>query len=206
MTTPIHRSLVALKLPRPVPALIAVAKAIVQAMTNNPSFPAPTPSLGDVTAGISALETAQSAARTRAMGTVAVRDARRITLRALLDELEACVQKMADADMENAAALIQSAGMSVRKAPVHPPRVFAITQGAVSGSIKVVAPTAGDRASYDWAWSADGGQTWHPAPSTVRSTATMSGLTPATTVTFRYRSVTKAGVSDWSEPTSFLLK
>lgn len=87
-------------------------------------------------------------------------------------ELKAYVQKVADADMENGAALIQSAGMNVKKTAVRPPRVFAITQGPgpVSGTVRVVAPKAADRAAYDWEWSTDGGKTWQIAPSTLRAT------------------------------------
>ena len=40
-----HRPLVSLKLPRPIPAFIPIAKQLVQSMTNNPSFPNPSPPL-----------------------------------------------------------------------------------------------------------------------------------------------------------------
>jgi len=39
MSAPIHRSLVALRLPRSVPALISVAKALVQSMTKIGAWP-----------------------------------------------------------------------------------------------------------------------------------------------------------------------
>jgi hypothetical protein len=96
--------------------------------------------------------------------------------------------------------------MKVRKTPVHKPRVFAAVQGSVSGSVKLVAPFAGPRSAYDWQWSTDGGKTWQLAPSTVQARTSMIGLTPGSTVLFRYRAVTKAGESDWSEPTSFIVK
>ena len=51
MTTPkgINRAVVALKLPRPVPALIKYGRAVVTAMTNNAKFTNPDPALASVT-------------------------------------------------------------------------------------------------------------------------------------------------------------
>jgi hypothetical protein len=186
--------------------LISVVKAIVLAMTGNKAFPNPTPTLAEVAAAITDLETAQAAALSRVKGAVAARNDKRRALVALMQELKAYVQKVADGDQENGAALIQSAGMNVKKSPARKPRVFAITQGAVSGAIKVVVPSAGRRAAYDWEWSVDGGKTWTLAPSTMQAKTTLTGLAAGTTVTFRYRAVTKAGEGDWSQPTSFLVK
>jgi hypothetical protein len=53
--------------------------------------------------------------------------------------------------------IIQNAGMSVRKPVVHGPRTFAAKAGAVSGSVKLVAPSAARRASYEWEYSVNGG-------------------------------------------------
>jgi len=206
MKTTIHRSLVSLKLPLVVALLISIAKAIVQALTGNASFPSPVPTLAEITTAIHDLEIAETAAISRVRGAVTARNDKRVALVALLSELKAYVQKVADANQENGAALIQSAGMNVRKTAVRKPRVFAVTQGSVSGVVKVVVPSAGARAAYDWEWSIDGGKTWQLAPSTLQAKTAMSGLVPGSTVSFRYRVVTKKGESDWSEPTSFLVK
>jgi hypothetical protein len=203
---PIKRSLASLKLPRPVPALIALAKTIVQSMTGNASFPSPDPTLAAVTAAITELETAETAAKARTHGAVAVRNDKRAALVTLLEQLKANIQKTADANVENAGAIIQSAGINVRKAPVHAKRVFAAKPGAVSGSVKVVAVTAARRASYEWQYSVDAGKTWSPAPSTLQAHTTIPGLTPGASVSFRYRAVTKTGEGDWSQPQSLIVK
>jgi hypothetical protein len=205
-TKTIHRSLVSLNLSTVIAVLISIAKAIVQALSGNVSFPNPTPTLAEVTTAITALETAEALAISRIKGAVAARNDKRRTLVALMQELKAYVQKVADANQENGAALIQSAGMNVKKAAVRKPRIFAITQGAVSGAVKVVVPAAGRRAAYDWEWSTDGGKTWQLAPSTMQAKTSLVGLAAGTTVTVRYRAVTKAGEADWSQPTSFLVK
>jgi len=41
--------------------------------------------------------------------------------------------------------------------------------------------------------------------STVQAKTSLSGLTAATTVMFRYRTITKTGVSDWLAPLSFFV-
>jgi hypothetical protein len=205
-TKPVHRSLAILKLSRSVPALISEAKAMVQAMTGNPNFPTPEPPLPTVTAGISALEVAQNAAQSRAHGAVVARDEKRTALVALLEQVRGYIQKTADTNYETSSSVIQSAGVNVRKQVVRPKRTFAIKEGAVSGTVKVTANVAARRASYDWQNSLDGGKTWNTMPSSLQASTTLTGLAPGSTVSFRYRAVTKAGVGDWSQPISILVK
>jgi hypothetical protein len=112
----------------------------------------------------------------------------------------------ADADADNSSAVIQSAGVSVRKTPVHKPRVFTAEQGPVSGAAKLVTASAGHRSSYEWQYSIDGGKTWVAAPATLQAKTSVAGLTPGSTVQFRYLAVTKTGQGDWSQPVSLLVK
>jgi len=202
----VHRTLASLKLPRPIPALIALAKSIVQSMTGNATFPTPEPPLATVTQAITDLETAQSAATARTHGAVAARNDKRTALVALLEQLRAYVQKIADANLDNAPAIIQSAGMNPRKVASRTKRVFAAKNGAVSGQVHLVTEAAARRASYDWEYSTDGGKTWQLLPSTLQAKTVMNGLQAATTVSFRYRAVTKTGETDWSQPISILVK
>ena len=44
------------------------------------------------------------------------------------------------------------------------------------------------------------------APSTLQAKTTVTGLTAGTTVAFRFKSVVKAGESDWSPPVAILVK
>jgi hypothetical protein len=206
ITNPAHRSVAILKLPLKVPALIQYVQNIVKAMTANAAFPTPTPPLAEVTAAITALNTAETATLTRVTGAVATRNAARIALLALLQQLKGCIQTAADANVENATPIIESAGIAVRKAPVRPPRVFNATAGPTTGSVKLVAAAAARRASYEWETSADGGKTWVPAPPTLQAKTTVLGLAAGTTVQFRYRAVTKTGGGDWSQPVSLLVK
>src|SRR5947209_7527903 len=133
MEQQIVRHLVALVLPRTVPGLIQRAASIVSAMTNNPHFPSPTPKLGAVSAAAAALAEAQSVTARRTQGASAVRDARRKALLCLLQALQGHVQAVADeASSDDAPAIIETAGMWVKKVTPHHKPPIGVKQGPVS--------------------------------------------------------------------------
>jgi len=208
MTTPKQpaRSIAILKLPHPVPALIGVAKAIVQAMTGNAMFPNPDPTLATVTVAINDLDASETVAKTRAHGAVAIRNDKRTTLVRLLEQLRAYVQKVADANPETSGSVIQSAGIGVKKPFLRGKNVFAARPGPVTGAVKLTADVVARRAAYEWQSSADGGKTWVDLPGTLQSKTIVTGLTPGATVSFRYRALTRTGEGEWSQPISYLVK
>jgi hypothetical protein len=159
----------------------------------------------DVGKSIDALQAAQTQAQARTHGAVATRNQARLALLAELELLKGYIQEIADADREKSAGIIQSATLSVRKVPTRGKRAFAAKPGTVSGSVKLSVPSAGHRSSYDWQQSADGGKTWVDVTSTVQTKTVVTGLQPGSTYAFRFRSVTKTGVSDWSQPVSILV-
>jgi hypothetical protein len=80
------------------------------------------------------------------------------------------------------------------------PRVFAARPGTLSGQVKLVAPSAGRRSSYEWESSTDGGKTWEANSPTIQAKTIVTGLAVGSSVQFRYRTVTKTGAGDWSLP------
>src|SRR5579859_1790810 len=148
--TNIRHTTVALKLPPGVPALVGYAQNIVKRMSANPAFPNPTPSLAAVTRAVDDLQAAQAAALSRIQGAVATRNDKHAALVILLKQLRAHIQTVVDASTENGAAIIESAGLAVRKSVTRRARTFAAKAGSVSGSVKITAPTASHRASYEW--------------------------------------------------------
>ncbi len=201
-----QRSLVSLALPRAVPALLTYAAQILKAMTGNTCFPTPSPTLAAVQQAIGSLQTAEAAALARTKGAVQTRNNERTALVKLLQLLGTYVQSIADGDAETAPAVIKSSGLSVRKAPTRKPRVFAATQGALSGSAKIVTRSAGPRTAYEWQYSVDGGKTWIDLPGTVKASTTVTGIAAGTTAMFRYRTLGKTGQSDWVAPVALLVK
>jgi hypothetical protein len=109
MSTPktSHRSIVSLKLPRAPTALTAFATGIVKAMTGNPLFPAPVPTLAAVTQAIGDLTAAEPAALSRIKGAVTTRNEKLTALVAILQQLKAYVQATADANVENGASALE---------------------------------------------------------------------------------------------------
>jgi hypothetical protein len=184
----------------------ANAQRIVTAMTNNPNFTTPSPTLAAVTAATSTLQTAEAGALSRLKGAVATRNDARAELVTLLQQLRAYIQTTADANVENGTAVIQSAAVDVRKTPVHVARIFTAKAATVSGSVKVVAPSAGPRSSYEWEYSINNGTSWAIAPVTLQAKTTVAGLTPGSTVLFRHRAVTKTGEGNWSQTVAFMVK
>lgn len=202
-----HRTIVTLKVPTHVADLVKLAQALVAALTGNASLPNPTPSLATVTSQITALDSAETAVtQTRAKGTVQPRNLARAALVTSLHQLKAYVQQVTDANPEQATAIIASAGLGVRKAAARTKASFAVQAGPVSGSVLLVAKAVAHRASYEWQWSPDGGKTWTSVPSTLRARTSITGLPVATTCSFRFRAVTKAGESDWCQPVAFVVK
>jgi predicted phage tail protein len=203
----IHRATISLDVPTRIADVILYANNIVQKMTSNPSFPAPTPTIAALTAAVDDLHAAETATLSRARGTATVRNDKRTVLVSLLQQLRGYVQSVADATPESGAAIIQSAGLAVRKITAPGKRAFAARAGALAGSAIVTAAVAGPRSAYEWQYSTDGGKTWVSAPTTTQSKTTIAGLPPGTTVQFRYLAVTpKGGQGDWSQPVSALVK
>jgi hypothetical protein len=200
-----HRSLAVLDLPKRINVLITFADGVVKAMTGNAYFPSPSPALATVAAAITDLQNAETAALARSKGAAATRNAKRAVLVSLLQQLRMYVQSIVDPNAENGPAIIQSAGMAIKKVATRKPRVFAALAGAVSGTVKIVAPSAGQRSSYDWQYSTDG-KTWIDLSTTIQAKTTLSGQTPGAVLEFRYRPVTKTGAADWSVPVSFTVK
>ena len=200
-----HRSLAVLKLPNKVAGLGPYALQIVASMTGNASFPTPTPTLATVSAAVTDYQNAEASALARAKGAAATRNAKRKALVQLLELLKAYVQTVADASASDSEGIILSAGMAVKKTPVRAPRIFEAQQEPVSGSVKLVAPAAARRASYNWEYSTDG-KTWVTVPSTLQAKTVVTGLTAGTTVQFRYQPLIKTGEGNWSQIVSLLVK
>ncbi len=185
---------------------IKYGQTIQAAMTNNANFPLPNSVLAAFIAALTKYDAAATVAKTRAKGTIPARNVARGDFVAGLHALRAQVQSVADANPENAEAIITSAAMSVKKVPVHKPRAFEARQRPVSGSVELLTKSAGPRSAYDWQYSVDGGKTWTDVTSTLQAKTVINGLPVATNVMFRYRVLTKSGKSDWSNPTSLLVK
>ena len=113
-TKPRHVSAV-LKLPRRVKNIGSYTTSLLAAMTGNASFPSPNPPLATVQTDLDAFNAAEATALTRAKGSAEARNAKLLVLRDDLHHLLDYVQGVANANPASADAIIQSAGMAVRR-------------------------------------------------------------------------------------------
>jgi hypothetical protein len=205
-TTIIHRVLVVLLLPTHVADQLKYGEAVQAGLTNNPSFPTPDPVITAFGTALTKYSAAETAAQTRAKGTVAARNAARVVFIGALQTVKARVQTVADANPEQAEAIITSAGLAVKKPTARQKQTFAVKYGHTSRTVEVIAKAAGPRTCYAWQYSLDGGKIWTSVPNTMQSHTTIAQLPVATTVEFGYQVTTKDGMGDWSLPTSILVK
>ncbi len=197
-TPPIHRTSAALRLPKRKALASALATSIVNAMTDNPSFPDPTPPLAVVPADLAAFEAAEALALTRVKGAVITRNEKYAALHADLRHLMAYVQQVADRSPASAQSIIESAGFSVRKTTTRVKNELEAVAGAVPGSVKLLAKAVDRRASYEWQFSIDQ-ETWTSVPTTLQARTVIAGLTSLTVCSFRFRGITKTGEGPYSQ-------
>ena len=206
MKTKTPRTTVTLRLPLHVPDLIKLAQAVVQALTGNAHFPTPVPPLAAVSTAIANLDAAETATKTRAKGTIEIRDAAYTALVKAMRDLKVYVQGVCDANPDQAATIVASALMNVRKATVRTKHDFIAKHGPTSGSVHLVAKAISHRSAYEWQWTPDGGKTWNAAPATLQAKTTIVGLPLSVNCSFRYRPVLKTGEADWSQVISFIVQ
>ena len=206
MTVSMHRVMVALKRPTSAPELLIFARAVVNAMNGNAWFPAPVPSLARVQAAIDRLAVAETAALSMTVGLKKARNEAQTVLVGRLTRLKAYVQGVADDNPDFAAAIVESAGLSVAARGNRPKPVLGVLRGRVSGSVRLVVKAVAKVASYQWQLSKDAGKTWLDLPKTLQAKTTVTQLTPGMTYGFRFRALTRRGVGDWCEPVSYMVQ
>ena len=192
---------VELKAPKPVAKLLVFAQRVHDNMAAaSKELPSPSPALSVLQTDIDTLAAKEQIVTTHAPGSVADRDAALKVLKIDLNNERAYVESVVNANPALAATLVPSVGMSLRSTPPRTKPPLAATAGSVSGVVHLVAQRAFGAKANEWQYSADAGKTWVDLPSTTKASTTVANLTPGTTVQFRQRAVTKAGVSDWSLP------
>jgi outer membrane murein-binding lipoprotein Lpp len=172
-------------------------EAIVGKLTNNQDVPNPVPALTVVTGHIAGLRQSITDAIDGPKGAAQNRNVALGQLRSDMRQIKAAVQAAADANLGRAAAIIENAGFRVSKrAPkVKPP--IAVRYGKVPGLAILDAKAPARKATYFWSMSTDQ-KIWSDLPQTLKSRTTVSGLTAATIYYFRVRTLTAAGMSEWS--------
>ena len=194
-----------LKLPQQKKALSPYGRHVVTCMTGNAKVPSPNPALPAISAACTALDVSQAAMPGNKAAT-AQRDADYLALLLLLHHELDYVNSVAEQQTSpaDAEAVITGSGFSVRKGYTRNKDTLAAKYGLASGDVKLDARAVAPGASYYWQWSTDM-KSWVSLPETKKASTTVTGLTPATTYYFRFRALTRKGMTDWSQTVSLLV-
>jgi hypothetical protein len=194
-----------LNLPKATSELLTFARGIHSAMDGNAYFPNPDPPLTVVSANIDALEEAETKAATRARGAAELRDVKKKRVKDDLTHICDYVQSVVEASPNGTgAAIIKSAGMSVKKVAQRSYPEISAKNADVSGKVLLAAKSVGRGAVYVWEYSADR-STWTALPESMLTRAEIAGLNSACTYYFRFRAFTRAGWQDYSQVVSLLV-
>lgn len=102
--------------------------------------------------------------------------------------VEGFANNKAAGDTAIALQIIAGVGFSIKKAFVQHQRSFEVVSTA-KGLANLRTVSAGKRAAYLWAWSADEGKTWSFPMVTIGSEVIISNLKSAVNYSFRYAAV-----------------
>jgi hypothetical protein len=183
--------------------LIVTTGGILSAMTGNPHFPSPSPTLPVLASALNDFSTALANAADGGKALTAAKKARRAALAVLLRELAAYLQVACKGDLT---ALVSSGfpnhkphrqPVGALPAPANVTITFGHRTGELSGSFS---PVAGASA-YNWRVTT--ATEPEVAVLSVQSTAasnTFTGLTPGVVYRVQANAVGAAGPSDWSVP------
>jgi hypothetical protein len=195
-------------LPEKVPELIALGLHVSsQGTANAATLTNPSPTPGAVLSATQALETANTAAGTHAKGTVDARDPSETTLRNVLHQWGAYLEKIA-ATMPGQEAMVYAAGgFDQRATPKRVTPLLKLTQPGAPGTAhaQARAPAGRKKAYYNWRLSLNGGQTWLLS-GTNDSRTDFSGIPSGTLITVEYSTTVKNVTSAWIASATLLVK
>jgi hypothetical protein len=183
------------------PQLASDGQTIVTALTDNLSYPNPSPTLPVVQAGVDAFNVAIANAAKGGTELTAIKNAKRAELVSLLRQLASYVTVACGGNM----ATLLSSGYPIQKptrtpmgllpAPVTP----VVAQGTASGSMDASTTPLTGAYTYNWRLAlASAPATDVQTAQTTAASTEFDGLTPGQTYIVQVNAVGSAGTSDWS--------
>ncbi len=185
------------------------ALSIVAAMTGNSNFPTPTPALKDVSAAIADYSNALSLAQNRGKVEVAIKNAKKEALIAILRSLAAYVNFIANGDK----TVIMSAGFDTTKdnasaLPLAEPKNFKVTNGINAGEAITSISGVRNVKTYLHQYTADpitDASVWQSKYVSTR-TCTFSNLQSGKKTWFRVAAIGTGQQIAYTEPLSLIIQ
>ena len=182
--------------------LVTGAQTVVTAMTNNPDYPTPTPTLATVTTALNAFIVAVANAAEGGKEQTAIKIAKRAELVSLLRQLASYVGVTCGGDM----AKLLSSGFPTQKpnrtsiGVLPAPDAPVVTPGALSGQLDAITSPVFGAYTYNWRLAlASAPNVFVQQMQTTAARNTFSNLTPGQTYRVQVNAVGSAGASDWSD-------
>ncbi len=184
------------------PQLSTRTTAILQALTNNATYPTPTPTLAAVTTALTTFNDALAAAAGGGVALTLAKNDARAALVALLRELAAYVQLTCKGDMTK----LLASGFPTQKngrAPVGvlPAPTVTVKLGERTGDLAAKVDPLYGASTYHWRVSLASSPA-APVQTALTTAASnvFSGLTPGVVYQITASAVGASGPSDWSDP------
>jgi len=194
--------------------LQTLADTVVHAMTDNPNFPNPTPSLDDVITEKNDFREKLAAARRRGSPyDTARKNEVRVKLEKILSQLAFYVNTVADGNF----AILLSSGFEIskyRSAVLSPKQIdyVRLTDGRNSGQMVLSFERLENSRLYEYRVSdkkdANGDIVWDEKIHTTTSSQSniIQPVTPGKTYYVTVRSINSRGTGDWSVPRSWIAR
>jgi hypothetical protein len=180
--------------------LLTAASRILTAMTGNPAYAAPSPTLAALTAARDALLAVVNNADDSSLAR-ATRRQLRPPLALLLRQLAQYVQPISQGDP----VVLMSSGFPLQRTPqpagvLPAPANLRLSRGKLTGQLRARCNVVARAASYQWRIaSAQAPTAWLPADPSSSAHATLSGLTAGTSYVVQVRAIGSQGPGDWSD-------
>lgn len=174
-------------------------RVIVSLMTGNAHVPDPTPPLSTVTSHLDILAESQKAVGKGGTAATHQRDLDFAVSSSDLRLLLAYVQNRADNNLVEAEKIITSTGFKIAKKGSRSKDTIAVKYGKIPRSVVLEAKALQRPVVYRWQMSTNQ-QDWTDLPESFESRSTVEGLTAGTVHAFRLRTLTRKGLSAWSDP------
>jgi hypothetical protein len=180
------------------------ADSVRTKLTNNGNFKTLNPTLAVYGQHCDALTTAEANVANKVPGAVKAREAAKEQVMQDLGHLRDSVQLAVEAlvggtDLTGIEAIVETAGMKLRKVSQRPKFVLGVKGGTATGSLDCTAPASRARDTQEWEYSVDQ-KTYVFLGGSRRAKVTFTGLPVGVPLYVRHRLLTKTGYTDWSDP------
>lgn len=189
-----------LNLPKSDEKLVTYATGVLTGFTGNAHLSNPPVSVAVFAGYVATYATATAAAPNGGKQAKADRLAARGPVVETLKEWRNYAQSVARTQptAEDAIALILSGKLQIKKIGTRVKPELSARNSGIPGTVLLLAHALRKQATYYFQYSLD--QTsWSSAPDALKASATLTGLATMRVYYFRFRRLTRAGMSDWSQ-------